>query len=87
MIVFFKTGYGKYYPNSEQYFGTAVKGDSAIQKLHFPGIDSTAALWLAEYKIKAVGIDTPSIDFGQSKNFKTHQILIGSAMAAFEKCC
>ncbi|MEO6288382.1 MAG: cyclase family protein [Ginsengibacter sp.] len=76
MIVFFKKSYGKYYPNSEQYFGAAVKGDSAIQKLHFPGIYSTAALWLAEYKMKAVAVDTPSIDFGQSKNFKTYQILL-----------
>jgi kynurenine formamidase len=84
MIVFFRTGYGKFYPNAEQYFGTAERGDSAIPKLHFPGIDSTAASWLTEHKIKAVGIDTPSIDFGQSKNFKTHQILLSSGMPAFE---
>jgi kynurenine formamidase len=84
VIVFFRTGHGKYYPNAGQYFGTAEKGDSAIPKLHFPGIDSTAAVWLAEHKIKAVGIDTPSIDFGQSKNFKTHQVLLGSGMPAFE---
>jgi len=84
VIVFFRTGYGKYYPNAGQYFGTAEKGDAAIPKLHFPGIDSMAAVWLAEHKIKAVGIDTPSIDFGQSKNFKTHQVLLGSGMPAFE---
>ena len=84
VIVFFRTGYGKYYPDARQYFGTAEKGDSAIPKLHFPGIDSTAAVWLAEHKIKAVGIDTPSIDFGQSKNFKTHQVLLGSGIPAFE---
>ncbi len=84
MIVFFRTGYGKYYPNAEQYFGTVEKGDSAIPKLHFPGIDSTAAVWLTEHKVKAVGIDTPSIDFGQSKNFKTHQVLLGSGIPAFE---
>ena len=82
--MFFRTGYGKYYPDAGQYFGTAEKGDPAIPKLHFPGIDSTAAVWLAEHKIKAVGIDTPSIDFGQSKNFKTHQILLGSTIPAFE---
>jgi kynurenine formamidase len=84
VIVFFRTGYGKYYPNATAYFGTAEKGDSAIPKLHFPGIDSRVAVWLAERKIKAVGIDTPSIDFGQSKNFKTHQILLGSGIPAFE---
>jgi len=84
VIVFFRTGYGKYYPNAGKYFGTAEKGDSAIPKLHFPGIDTTAAVWLAEHKIKAVGIDTPSIDFGQSKNFKTHQVLLGAGIPAFE---
>jgi len=83
-IVFFRTGYGKYYPDAAKYFGTAEKGSSAIPKLHFPGIDSTAALWLSEHKIKAVGIDTPSIDYGQSNNFKTHQVLLGSGMPAFE---
>ena len=71
-------------PKCREYFGTAEKGDSAIPKLHFPGIDSTAAIWLAEHKIKAVGIDTPSIDFGQSKNFKTHQLLLGAGIPAFE---
>lgn len=83
-IVFFKTGYGKFYPDAEKYFGTAIKGTAAIRLLHFPGIDSAAASWLVEHKVKAVGIDTPSIDFGQSKNFKTHQILMGSGIPAFE---
>jgi kynurenine formamidase len=27
--------------------------------------------------IKAMGLDTPSIDYGQSNEFKTHQILLG----------
>ena len=71
-------------PGCRAIFWYGRKGDSAIPKLHFPGIDSTAAVWLAERKIKAVGIDTPSIDFGQSKNFKTHQILLGSDIPAFE---
>jgi kynurenine formamidase len=84
VIVFFRTGYGKYYPNAEQYFGTAGKGDAAIPKLHFPGIDSSAATWLSDHKIKAVGIDTPSIDYGQSKIFRTHQVLLGSGIPAFE---
>ncbi len=83
-IVLFKTGYGQFYPDAEKYFGTAEKGAQAIPKLHFPGIDSTAAEWLVQHKIKAVGIDTPSIDYGQSKNFKTHQILLGASIPAFE---
>lgn len=83
-IVLFKTGYGQFYPDAEKYFGTAEKGTQAIPKLHFPGIDSTTAVWLVQHKIKAVGLDTPSIDYGQSKNFKTHQILLGASIPAFE---
>jgi kynurenine formamidase len=83
-IVLFKTGYGQFYPDAEKYFGTAEKGAQAIPKLHFPGIDPTTAAWLVQHKIKAVGLDTPSIDYGQSKNFKTHQILLGASIPGFE---
>jgi kynurenine formamidase len=37
-----------------------------------------------ERKIKAVGIDTPSIDFGQSKDFMTHRTLCGNNVTAYE---
>lgn len=83
-IVFFRTGYGQFYPDAAKYFGTAEKGASAIPKLHFPGIDPKTAEWLVEHKIKAVGIDTPSIDYGQSKDFKTHQVLLGAGICGFE---
>jgi kynurenine formamidase len=84
-IVLFKTGYGKYYPNRGNYFGTPKTGIEAIPELHFPGIDPTTASWLVkERAIKAVGLDTPSLDYGQSKNFKTHQILLGHDKPGFE---
>ena len=31
-----------------------------------------------------MGIDTPSIDYGQSRYFKAHQILLGANIPAFE---
>ena len=31
-----------------------------------------------------MGIDTASIDYGQSKDFKTHQILLGQNILGFE---
>lgn len=83
-IVLFRTGYGKFYPDAATYFGTAEKGAGAIPRLHFPGIDPTAAAWLVKRKIKAAGIDTPSIDYGQSKDFKTHQVLMGAGIPGFE---
>lgn len=84
-IVLFKTGYGNYYPNRGDYFGTPKTGIEAIPELHFPGIDPKTTAWLVKNKaIKAVGLDTPSMDYGQSKDFKTHQILLGSNKPGFE---
>lgn len=83
-IVLFRTGYGKFYPDAEKYFGTTEKGEAGIAKLHFPGIDPKTAEWLVQHKVKAVGIDTPSIDYGQSNDFKTHRILMGADIPAFE---
>ena len=60
----------------ERYLGTAERGAAAVAKLRFPGLHPDAAQWLAtERAINAVGIDTASIDFGQSKLFETHRIL------------
>lgn len=84
-IVLFRTGYAQYYPDAKRYFGTDEKGADAIPKLHFPGIDPTTAEWLSsQRKIKAAGLDTPSIDYGQSKDFKTHQVLLRKDIPAFE---
>lgn len=83
-IVLFKTGYGKFYPDRETYFGTTKKGDEAIPELHFPGISREAAELLVRRKVKSVGIDTPSLDYGQSKDFIAHQILMGANIPGFE---
>ncbi len=84
-IVLFRTGWGRFWPDPERYLGTALRGDAAVPLLHFPGIDPVAARWLvSERRIDAVGIDTPSIDYGQSATFDTHQILFAENIPAFE---
>lgn len=84
-IVLFKTGYSSYYPDREKYFGTAELGDEAIPQLHFPGISPELAQWIVDNrKIKSFGIDTPSMDYGQSKDFRVHQILLGRNIPGFE---
>jgi kynurenine formamidase len=84
-IILFKTGYGKFYPNRGEYFGTPKTGIEAIPELHFPGIDPKTTSWLIkERAIKAIGLDTPSLDYGQSTDFKTHQVLMGSNKPGFE---
>lgn len=84
-IVLIRTGWSDRWPDKARYLGTTRTGQAGVAELHFPGIDSSAAQWLAaERKVKAVGIDTPSIDYGQSKTYDTHQILMGRNIPAFE---
>jgi len=83
-IVLFRTGWGRRWPDRAAYLGTSRAGPEAASDLHFPGIDSAAAQWMVDRKVKAVGIDAASIDYGQSRSFPTHQVLFASNVPAFE---
>jgi len=84
-IVLIRTGYSKFWPDAAKYLGTAERGEAAVAKLHFPGLHQDAAKWLAENrKINAIGLDTASIDYGQSKVYDSHQILYSRDIPAFE---
>jgi kynurenine formamidase len=84
-IILLRTGYGKFYPDRAGYFGTPKTGPEALPELHFPGIAPETTQWLVDNRdIKAMGLDTPSMDQGQSKDFKTHQILLGRNKPGFE---
>lgn len=49
------------------------------------GLHGDAAKWLVnERKIKLFGIDTASIDYGQSTDFITHQVLFKENIPALE---
>jgi len=85
VIVLLRTGFGKHWPDREKYMGTSERGPEAVAKLHFPGIHPDAAAWLlSERSIKAIGIDTPSIDHGQSNLFGSHVTLFEANVPAFE---
>lgn len=84
-IVLLRTGYSRYWPDAEAYLGTALRGEEGVAALHFPGLDPDAATWLvSERSVKAVGIDTASIDYGQSKTFGSHVALMTHNVPAFE---
>lgn len=84
-IVLLRTGFGKYYPDKKKYLGTEERGAAAVAKLHFPGLDPAAARWLTQNRsIKAIGLDTASIDYGQSTLFESHRILFDKNVPAFE---
>jgi kynurenine formamidase len=84
-IVLLNTGFARRWPDAKRYLGTDEKGQGAVAKLHFPGLHPDAARWLvSERAIKAVGIDTASIDFGQSTLFESHRVLFEKNIPAFE---
>ncbi|MBJ7880423.1 cyclase family protein [Gelidibacter salicanalis] len=84
-IVLLETGISKYYPDKLKYLGTDKRGEEAVKDLHFLGLSPDAAKWLMENRnINAIGIDTPSIDYGQSQDFKTHVALLSKNVPAFE---
>ena len=84
-IVLLRTGFARHWPDAARYLGTAERGDAAVAKLHFPGLHPEAAKWLvANRPIKAIGIDTASIDYGQSTLYESHRILYDRNIPAFE---
>ena len=84
-IVLIRTGFSSRWPDAAAYLGTAERGADAVPKLHFPGLHPDAARWLVGNRpIKAIGIDTASIDYGQSARFDSHRELFANEIPAFE---
>jgi kynurenine formamidase len=83
-IVLMRTGFSRRWPDAARYLGTAERGQEAVAKLHFPGLHPDAARWLVAKRISAVGIDTASIDYGQSTLYESHRALFEANIPAFE---
>lgn len=84
-IILVRTGYSSRWPDAARYLGTAERGPQAVAKLHFPGVDAAAANFLLrERKLRALGIDTASIDYGQSTTYDTHRLLYEANVPGFE---
>lgn len=82
-IVLLRTGWGSRYPDRKKYFGDDTPG--ATDKLHFPSYSEDSARYLvANRRVAALGVDTASIDYGQSKDFIVHQITMSANVPGFE---
>ncbi|HKO57409.1 MAG TPA: cyclase family protein [Thermoanaerobaculia bacterium] len=82
-IILLCTGWGKRWPNRKEYFGDDTPG--AVDKLHFPSYGEDAARLLVEQRrVAAIGVDTASIDYGQSKDFIVHRVANGAGVPGFE---
>jgi len=82
-IVLLRTGWGSRYPDRKKYFGDDTPG--ATDKLHFPSFSEDSARYLVSNRhAGAIGVDTASIDYGQSKDFIVHQIANGANVPGLE---
>jgi kynurenine formamidase len=82
-LVLMLSGWGSRWPDKKQYLGTEQPGD--VEHLHFPGFSREAAEFLVSQRdIDAIGVDTPSMDYGQSKDFIVHQIINGADKPGLE---
>jgi kynurenine formamidase len=74
------SGWGAKVTDADAYRGTDGTGG-----LHFPGFSADACEWLIQRRrIRALGVDTLSIDPGSSVTFDTHTILNGAERYGIE---
>ena len=74
------TGWDKHYFVNGKYRNADSKG-----VMHFPGFSLEAAQYLIEHHdIRALGIDTLSIDYGPSEDFAVHKYILGKGLFMVE---
>ena len=79
-VVLMLTGWEKFWSNKKRYLNQDKQGT-----MHFPGFSEDAIKFLIEKrKINGIGIDTMSIDAGNSKDFSSHQVLFEHNKFALE---
>jgi len=84
-IVLVRTGWESRYGDRAAYLGTELTGPEAVAELHFPGLGEEAAQWLVDNRdIDAFGLDTASVDYGQSSDFRAHVVLYQENIPGFE---
>jgi kynurenine formamidase len=82
-IVLLRTGWSKHWPDRKAYFGSDTP--ESTRTLHFPGFSEEAAKFLAEHRlVDAVGLDTPSLDYGPSTDFPAHRAFAEANLPGFE---
>jgi kynurenine formamidase len=82
-IVLVRTGWDRFWTERARYLGSATPGD--VAHLHFPGVGEKAATWLTTARrLRAIGIDTASIDHGPSHDFRAHRTLANANVPIFE---
>jgi len=70
-IVLLHTGWDRHWGDALRYQNKDARGD-----MHFPAFSAEAAkLLIEERKVRGIGLDTMSMDYGLSKDFPVHKIV------------
>jgi kynurenine formamidase len=81
-IVLLRTGWGSRYPDRLAYLGDDKPGDAS--NLHFPSFGVDALKLLISRRVSMIGVDTASIDPGNSKDFPVHRLAAAHDVAGLE---
>ena len=82
-VVLLRTGWSQYWPNAKAYLGDDTPGDAS--KLQFPSYGAEAAkLLVEERQVVLLGVDTASIDYGQSRNLPVHRMVAAHNVSGLE---
>ena len=84
-ILLIRTGFSKRWPDAAAYLGTPSAARRQSRSCTSLACTPTPRAWLiANRSIAAIGIDTASIDYGQSTLFESHRVLFAKDIPAFE---
>lgn len=79
-VVFVRTGWASRWPSQKDYMNQDAQG-----VMHFPGLSLEAARYLLDHAHPlAIAIDTPSIDYGPSKDFEVHRLTMTAGLYHLE---
>lgn len=82
-IVLLRTDWSRHWPDAKAYLGDDTPGDAS--NLRFPSFGEEAARLLVEQRgVAALGVDTASIDYGESQDFMVHRIAAAANVPGFE---
>lgn len=82
-IILLRTGWSRFWPNTEAYLGDDTPGDAS--RLSFPSYGEAAAMLLVnERRAALLGVDTASIDYGKSTDFIVHRVAAARNVGGLE---
>lgn len=82
-VAIMNSGWSSKYPNKTLVFGTPEPSNTS--SLHFPSWHEDAVTWVINKRqINAVGVDTPSTDYGMSSTFPCHILLGKNSVVGIE---